>query len=327
MARECGYLTAIDVSALCDAARTHPRANAIVVLRSIGEYVSVGEELLEVHLDSGGLDERAAELLLQALKFDHQRDLDSDAGYGIEQLTTIGWTSTSTAKSNPQPGMLACWNLRDLIGIWYGPLAVGVERCDTGFPVVYPDSVPTDLLRAFESLAIVASESMQHQTIASVYGSLTFALRYVPPEHVALVADISRRSLSALGEHVLTRPLEDALYGLADALEGRGQLLSQVKCELPALSWRRASADFVREHRGRRDEWRLGECRGWQPPMSRQKSNAPLFARAPCYCSVFPGVARWSMNCTKTNTGRWPTYGSNCAAFSSSANARREKKV
>lgn len=224
VARECGYITAIDVNMLCDAALRHSRANAIVVLRSIGDYVSVGEDLLEVHLDAGGLDERATELLLEAVKFDHQRDLDSDASYGIEQLTTIGWTSTSTAKSNPQPGMLACWNLRDLIGIWYGPGAVGVERCDTGFPVVYTDSVPIDLLRALESLAIVASESMQHQTIASVYGSLAFALRYLPPEQVGLVADIGRRSLSALGEHVLTRPLEEALQRLADALEGRGEV-------------------------------------------------------------------------------------------------------
>lgn len=218
---QSGYLTAIDVAKLRCAARDCLGGLAVVVLPSIGDYISPGEEILELR---GGADDPgtyAAELLLQAVELADQRDLDTDAGYGIEQIATIGWTSTSTAKSNPQAGMLACWNLRDLVGKWYGPEAKPLKRCDQGFPIVYSDAVPMDLVRSFESLAVVASESMQHQTLATIYQGVAFSLRHVPDEFAASLADISRRSLSALGDHVLTGPLQESLHELADALQAR----------------------------------------------------------------------------------------------------------
>lgn len=57
-------------------------------------------------------------LIRKAVSLEYQRDLDTDPAYGIEQLVTIGWTSISTAKSNPGPGLLAIWNLRDLLARW-----------------------------------------------------------------------------------------------------------------------------------------------------------------------------------------------------------------
>lgn len=217
-----GYLTAIDVGALRHTAGDGLGAVAVVVLRSIGDYISPGENVLELYVTAPEPAANAAELLLPALQLDEQRDLDSDPGYGIEQLTTIGWTSTSTAKSNPQPGLLACWNLRDLVGGWYGPGSRQPQRCASELAVVYPDSVPMDLLRAFETLTVVASESMQHQTLAAVYRALAFALKFVPADLRASIGDIVLRSLSCLGDHVLTGELQDSTLALADALDEHG---------------------------------------------------------------------------------------------------------
>jgi hypothetical protein len=178
---------------------------------------------MELHFATPRPTGQAAELLLPALELDDQRDLDSDPGYGIEQLTTIGWTSTSTAKSNPQPGLLACWNLRDLVGVWYGPGSCRPARCGGGLPVIYPDSVPMDLLRAFETLTVVASESMQHQTLAAVYRALAFSLRFVPAELAASISDTALCSLSCLGDHVLTGELRDSIRELAEALDAHGK--------------------------------------------------------------------------------------------------------
>jgi hypothetical protein len=219
---ESGYLTRIDVEALRTMAECRVGALAVIVLRSVGDYLSPGEELLKVHFRIDGEADEAPELLLSAVQLDDQRDLDSDPAYGIEQLATIGWTSTSTAKSNPHPGMLACWNLQDLVGRWYGPGSLPIQRSREELPVVYTDNVPVRLLAAFETLTVVASESMQHQTLAAVYRALAFALRYVPPELVSHVGEIVSRSLSALADHVPTAELHESAVVLIGALQRRG---------------------------------------------------------------------------------------------------------
>lgn len=232
---EPGYLTHVDIGALREIAERRVGATAVVVLRSIGDHLSPGEEVLEAHLRLDRSNCEAPELLLTALRLDDQRDLDTDAGYGIEQLTTIGWTSTSTAKSNPQPGMLACWNLQDLVGRWYGPTSELPRRCEQGLPIVYTDRVPVDLLRAFESLVVVASESMQHQTLATIYRALEFTLRYVPSDIANTVGEITSRSLSALADHVPTGDLEESVKRLENALDARG--LSQAGQQL-RVAWK-----------------------------------------------------------------------------------------
>jgi hypothetical protein len=239
---DSGYITAIDVEALRCTAADRLGATAVVLLRSIGDYVSPGEDVIELYFatpgTAGAPTGKVAELMLPALEFDDQRDLDTDPAYGIEQLTTIGWTSTSTAKSNPQPGLLACWNLRDLVGSWYGPGSCPPARCASGVPVVYRDKVPLDLLRAFETLTVVASESMQHQTLAAVYRSLAFSLKFVPGDLAATIGDIALRSLSCLGDQVLTGELQESTLQLADALEasGRGEAAGKVRAACDKLA-------------------------------------------------------------------------------------------
>ena len=223
-ANESGFLTRVDAGALRSAAGKLGAA-AVLIAPSVGDYVSRGEQLCEVRFAgaAGASGEQAAEALLACFALQRQRDLGSDAAFGINQLSIIGWTSVSTSKSNPQPGLLACWALRDLAAHWFGYGASPAERSSDELAIVYTDNVPNELLAAFESLAVVASESLQHQTLAEIYSALAFTLPELPPPLRAEVANIVLRSLSALGEHVLTGRLEKAIDGLAAALDSAGQ--------------------------------------------------------------------------------------------------------
>lgn len=224
-APESGYLTKIDLAALKKGARDCAGASEIVVLYSIGDYVPIGEDLLEVRFSVEKPAAFDGGALLSAFTLDQQRDLGNDPAFGLEQLVTIGWTSGSTSKSNPQPAILACWSLRNLIANWYSGKAIADPADDAepeDVPVAYSDNVPVELVRALESFAVVASESMQHQTLAEVYRALELGVRRFPVELRAQVEEVVRRSISALGDHVLTTALEDAIIQLATTLDAHG---------------------------------------------------------------------------------------------------------
>ena len=223
-----GYVTLINVDriarAVTDAeggqdgsASSHPGIE--VELRvAVGSHVAYHDLLAEVRSDSHLADARAdtlAKAVAAAIKMEDERDLDRDPAFGIEQLAIIGWTSVSTARSNPHPGILVCQALRDILARWSEQ---GASPEDRSSRVVYDDHVPSAALSTLETLAVVASESMQHQTLAEIMRIFAILLPDLPPGRVDQVADIVLRSLSALGEHVLTRELESALEILSQAL-------------------------------------------------------------------------------------------------------------
>lgn len=239
-AQDSGYLASFDPAALAQAGEQCAGAHEIVIHRHIGDYLSVGEVIADLHTSNAPADVDL-EAIRAALPLSEQRDLVRDPAFGIDQLLTIGWTAASTSKSNPHPAILACWSLRDLVASWY-PEEAGVQdggpsedRNGTGVRIVYRDNVPRDLLRAFESLVVVASESMQHQTLAATYRALALAARRMPHAMIADIEAIVRRSLSTLGEHVPTAELEDAIAALGEALRDSGassSLLDEATAEL-----------------------------------------------------------------------------------------------
>jgi len=217
-----GFLTRIDVAAIDDAL---PADVEIVILVSIGEYVAFGDPIAEIRA-SQPTSSKLKATVGEAIMLEAQRDLDSDAVFGIEQLMTIGWTSISTAKSNPDPGLLTIWNLRDLAARW---LATDVSfgatvEVDSGTVggVVYVDNLPVRLMEAFESLIVVASESMQHQSAAQIYRTLASLYPRLPLDLQRQSEDCLMRSLSGLGDHILTRELAASLSILVDALSMSG---------------------------------------------------------------------------------------------------------
>jgi hypothetical protein len=221
-----GFLVGVNVDVIAQAATKMDHEVEIVLLASIGSYVSDGDPVAEIRTDVANDISALEQVVRTALTFGDERDLGTDPAFGLKQLVTIGWTSVSTAKSNPQPGLLVCWSLRKIMTRWFGQ-----HRRDVGFdgssddlaaPIVYRDNVYEELMDAFESLAVVASESMQHQTLAEVLRSLGASLPDMPPSLQDRAEDLVLRSLSALGEHVLTRDLDDALYSIAEALDKAG---------------------------------------------------------------------------------------------------------
>jgi uncharacterized membrane protein len=190
---------------------------------AVGSHVAYHDPLAEVRC-RGRLDDADADILakavVDAIKLEDERDLDHDPAFGITQLAVIGWTSVSTARSNPNPGSLVCHALRDILARW---LAQGALPQDDSSRIVYEDRVQEDVISTLESLAVVASESMQHQTLSEVMRTLAALLPILPPEHVDRVAELVLRSLSALGEHVLTSELEAALNTLSRALAAAGR--------------------------------------------------------------------------------------------------------
>lgn len=245
-AQESGFLTALNVRQL-DRLCRDCGADEIVVLRCIGDYLSVGQELFEVRFTGGEPEGRYDEQLLRTARLEHKRDLGSDPGFGIEQLSTIAWTTISTSKQNPQPGRLTCRALRDLLAHWYSGGDDEVKRGGAGCRIVVQDRVPTDLIRGFETLIVVASESMQHQTLAEVYLALALAMRRLSGDLRGEVEATVTRSLSMLGDHALTAELDEAIAILADTLPpGEAKsALKQARDEL-ASTWGKLNSRATR---------------------------------------------------------------------------------
>jgi uncharacterized membrane protein len=222
-ARESGYLASFDAAALAEAVRECGDAREIVIRRHVGDYISVGEVVAELRFAARPTD-LDLDPVHDLLRLEEQRDLVRDPAFGIDQLVTIGWTAGSTSKSNPHPAILACWNLRDLVASWYPGAQDEAEESaqPDGARVVYIDDVPEKLLAAFESLIVVASESLQHQTLAEAYRALALAARRMPRSMLPGIQGIVDRSLAALGEHVPTADLDDAITMLCGDLRGAG---------------------------------------------------------------------------------------------------------
>jgi prepilin signal peptidase PulO-like enzyme (type II secretory pathway) len=220
-----GFMTRLDAHAIAQS--VGGQDIEVVILASIGDYVALGDPIAEIR-SARAVDEMKLEATIRdAVEVEDQRDIDCDPAFGIEQIVTIGWTSISSAKSNPDPGLLTIWNLRDLLARWlqsdssFGTDSEHDSRPSS--PVVYPDNLAGELLRGFESLSVAASESLQHQCAAEIYRTFATLLKRLSAPLQDFAGDIVMRSLAALGDHLLTSDLDEALAELADALGEAGQ--------------------------------------------------------------------------------------------------------
>lgn len=224
--RESGYVVGLDLPRIAKAIEREAKGAVEIEFDvSVGAYRAVQDPLFKVRCQPSitlGADARASiiDTTLAALDFDDGRELKYDASYGLHQLATIAWTSVSTSKSNPSPGISVIQALRDIISQWSGGETEAWE--DATSCVVCRDAVPTEATDALEAVMVVASESIQPQTLAEAVTSIAILLRHVSQPTAERLADVARRALSSLGEHVLTRQLEDALDDLSKALDERG---------------------------------------------------------------------------------------------------------
>ena len=217
-----GFVTDIDLDALGQALRRAPHAEVALHL-PLGAYAAYGDPLAEVTGTAGDDLDALAAAVERAVALARERDLERDPAFGLEQMETIAWTTISTSKQDPNPGLEAVRNLRDLLARW---AVTDPEETDAAalerLPIVYPDDVIERLMGTFESLTIVASESMQHHVYADVLRGLATTMDRLPPELARRSAEVVLRSLAGLGDQVLSAELEDALADIAAALDGAG---------------------------------------------------------------------------------------------------------
>jgi uncharacterized membrane protein len=193
----------------------------IVLTVAIGDYVAVHDLLATVTAPTVEQAEAVGKAVQAAVSLKRQRDITTDPAYGIQQLTTIAWSSISSAKSDLEPGLLTLYSLRDILAHW-----VNEQRADhmpNSIAVVYDDNVLRHLLSAFESLAVISSESMQHPIFAEVLRTFADLFDRLPPTAQQHAEQIILRLLSALGDQVMTTQLDQNLSTLVDTLQATGR--------------------------------------------------------------------------------------------------------
>ncbi|MGQ0750300.1 MAG: DUF2254 family protein [Betaproteobacteria bacterium] len=230
-----GFVTAIDIGAIAAAAERCESEIEVELRVSIGSFVALGDTLATVKAHFERDAAALGEVVERAIERSRDRDLRSDPLDGIEEMETIAWTTISTAQSDPDPALIAICGLRDLLARWTS--GKEDDRRGKPAPVVYPDNVMPRLMDAFESLAVSASESMQHQTYAEILRALTLMFDRLPPAVQQRANDIVLCSLSGLGDHILTAGLRDALEDTATTLRqsGRGESAAAVEEALTRL--------------------------------------------------------------------------------------------
>ena len=218
-----GYVTAIDLGRIGRAIQREANGDAEVHLRVIlGSYVSFHDVVAEVRAGDQDRAQCIADETARALRLEGQRDVRTDPQYALTELEMIAWTSISTAKSSPEPGLITIRSLRDLLARWSAQDEFGETATRDALPIFYPARTMVRLLEVLESLGIVSSESLQHQSMAEVLRAFTVTFDRLPRELKDETADIILRLLSASGDHVLSRRLQGAFSELSEELKAHG---------------------------------------------------------------------------------------------------------
>jgi uncharacterized membrane protein len=216
---KAGYIIDIDTTFLAGFVADNCPKSKVILHRCVGDYVAYGEELAII---VNGQDDELAlkQAIHKSIRFDIQRDIDFDAAYGITQIETIAWTSVSTAHSNPAPGVLCVNVMHNILGALSAEEDLEKEKGSSA--ILYSDNVFESLMGGFENLLVVSSESMQHQVFVGVLNTLTSKMDRLSAEKQKRVEDVFLLSLSVMGDHVLTRTLDNALLAAIQKLRTLG---------------------------------------------------------------------------------------------------------
>ncbi|HVF64748.1 MAG TPA: DUF2254 family protein [Casimicrobiaceae bacterium] len=224
-----GFVTRIDVAPIAAAADKATEGVEVVLKVHVGDYVAFGQLIGEIKAQSASDAKLFDGVLEEAVWRETKRDIALDPLDGLEELETIGWTSISTAQSDPDAGILTIYSLRDILARW--ALAPPRATDADAPPVVYVDDVMPRLLNAFESLAVVASESMQHQSYAEILRTFDLVFDDLAPALQQRIEDIVARTLSGFGDHILSKELEQAVDGLIATLSRAGRAATAASLE------------------------------------------------------------------------------------------------
>jgi hypothetical protein len=229
---DSGYITTMHVDRLAEAVReVGPDAEAVVAAQ-LGDYVVFGETLVVlVGVDAD--DESHDEAVLATIGVDDIRDVDAEAGYAVDQLENIGWSSSTSAGQSPAAATTAVRALADLGVRW---LVAGErdrsDRADQGeeLPIVYVDGAVERVMKALAALLVATAESAQAQTAAHVVTAFTALVPRLESEAdtAALVRAVDS-ALPAVIQHAELPQLADALTRLTEELDAAGMSSNRLR--------------------------------------------------------------------------------------------------
>jgi uncharacterized membrane protein len=215
-----GYVDAIDLDHIAHCLDEAAGEAEVVIRTPIGTYVSTNDYVADVYAESRPVARQVADCLGQAFHFTSQHNIIGDPAFGLQQLEMVAWTEVSSAKHNPETGLIVIQALRDLLARWIGQ---EVDRSNSEtLAVVYNDDIFGDLLHVLESLAVVSAESKQHRNYTEILTTLTLLLDRFTPEQLDHVEQAILRILPAFQNHMLVSSLDTAILDLASALADRG---------------------------------------------------------------------------------------------------------
>jgi len=221
-----GYVTRINLDLIANAiARASGGAASgdfeVVLLVIHGSFLAYGDAIARVKAPTREQAAEVAEAVRKSLRLDRQREVSFDPSYGIEQMEMIAWTSISTAKGNPEPGLLTVRSLRSILSIWLEQDGVAPDEPDA-LPVVYTDEMLHRVMDAFESLVIGTGESGQHHNFNEVMRALVVLYERLPEALRERGETLVERAMPVLGAHLLSGEMEATLETLGRTLESSG---------------------------------------------------------------------------------------------------------
>jgi uncharacterized membrane protein len=217
-----GYLIHVDIPRLRDCFAQVDDSVEVLLLIELGASVIYYDPIAEVRAASREQARQVAEGLDHALRFGARRDMRTDAAYGLKQLEIVGWASISQARQNPDTGQKVAYTLQDLLRRWTLQESDERDRDQEVLPVVYVDRVPMKVLDTLESLIVITQETLQHQTVSTIFNGLAQTLPHLTPELQKRTEELVVRMMPTLQRHSLTRDLDMAVMRLRDALQECG---------------------------------------------------------------------------------------------------------
>ena len=211
-----GYLTRLDIGPVLSAINDAPDEVQVEFVAAVGDFLTVSDTVARVYAGEQAIGERVAHAVLQHMEIATQRDPTSSAGYGIEQLRTIGWTTGSTARQNPSTALAVLYMYRDLIVRWTrAPFQV--ERDPTS-PISYHDNTVEQLFLAMEQLAAVATKSDDVMAYGAILRGFVDLVDRLPPSWVDRYLQALGHIVPLLAKFDLTSALDRTLDDLRHTL-------------------------------------------------------------------------------------------------------------